>query len=87
MPRLSCDLPEDKDARHPGMVWVPLGEFDMGDTVYREEGPLQRTRVQGFWMDRTEVSNAEFARFDWRHPGGPDTTIEGREALPVQANT
>jgi formylglycine-generating enzyme required for sulfatase activity len=48
---------------HPGMVWVPPGRFDMGDAVYPEEGPLQTTEVGGFWMDRTEVTNAEFAAF------------------------
>ncbi len=25
--------------------------------------PIHRVRVRGFWMDRTEVTNAEFARF------------------------
>jgi len=45
------------------MVWVPAGQFDMGDTKYREEGPIRPTRVDGFWMDRTEVSNEEFAAF------------------------
>ena len=25
--------------------------------------PVHRVRVQGFWMDRTEVTNAEFAQF------------------------
>ena len=45
------------------MVWVPAGQFDMGDTKYPEEGPIRPTRVDGFWMDRTEVRNDEFAAF------------------------
>jgi len=62
--RLAClDANAVTDARHPGMVWVPPGSFAMGDTVYAEEQPVVPTRVQGFWMDRTEVSNGEFARF------------------------
>ena len=61
---LQCALPEpDAKARHPGMVWVPGGSFELGDTVYREETPLRPVSVQGFWMDRTEVTNAQFAQF------------------------
>ena len=45
------------------MLWVPAGSFAFGDTVYREETPVRQATVQGFWMDRTEVTNAEFARF------------------------
>ena len=123
------------------MVWVPAGRFDFGDTVYPEEGPLRSIAVEGFWMDRTEVTNDQFAEFvkatghvtvaekaldprqhpgstpellqagavvfvmprqgqagsnplqwwryvagaDWRHPGGPGTSIEGRGPFPVVA--
>lgn len=128
-------------AEHAGMVWVPGGTFTMGDTYYPEEKPLREVSVEGFWMDRTEVTNAEFAAFveatgyvtvaerpvdaaahpglpdymrkpgavvfimpndvngsgdisqwwqyvpgaNWLHPGGPDTSIEGREQFPVTA--
>lgn len=47
----------------PGMVWVPPGRFEVGDTVYPEESPRRTVTVQGFWMDRTEVTNDEFAAF------------------------
>ncbi len=125
------------------MVWVPAGEFEFGDTVYPEEQPVRKTRVAGFWIDRTEVTNDAFAQFvqatgyvtvaehvvdpalhpglppemrqpgavvfvmpnavtgkgdltqwwqyvpgaNWRHPGGPATTIAGRGAFPVVAVT
>jgi len=57
-----------------GMVWIPGGEFSMGVAEPREapEGgsdgfadarPIHRVRVDGFWMDRTEVTNAAFAAF------------------------
>jgi formylglycine-generating enzyme len=60
----ACSIPAiDSSARYPGMVWVPAGQFDMGDTKYPEEGPIRPTRVDGFWMDRTEVRNDEFAAF------------------------
>ena len=58
----------------PGMVWIPGGEFSMGsdDTgeafcqvpgVTRDAQPIHRVAVDGFWMDATEVTNAEFAAF------------------------
>jgi sulfatase modifying factor 1 len=52
-----------KPAPHQGMVWVPAGTFDQGDTVYPEEGPITPVHVGGFWMDRHEVTNGEFATF------------------------
>lgn len=62
--KLRCDLPAvDPSAPHPGMVWVPAGRFDMGDSVYAEEKPVRNVQVKGFWMDRTEVTNEEFAAF------------------------
>lgn len=61
---LSCTMPpQDPAVRHPGMVWVPGGSFDLGDSVYAEELPTRRVSVAGFWMDRTEVTNKEFAEF------------------------
>jgi formylglycine-generating enzyme required for sulfatase activity len=59
-----CALaPEPAGAPHPGMVWIPGGRFAFGDTVYPEEQPVQPRTVTGFWMDRTEVSNDDFAAF------------------------
>ena len=136
---LSCSYETGKTGPYPGMVFVPGGEYRMGGSVYPEEGPLTNVSVSGFWMDRTEVTNDEFAEFvsatgyvtraergadprmhpdlppelqgpgavvfimpndvkglgdisqwwqfvhgaNWRHPGGPDTDIEGRGAFPV----
>jgi len=132
------------------MVWIPGGEFTMGsnDPLARpDESPRHRVSVDGFWMDATEVTNAQFAAFvaatgyktlaerdvdweelkkqvppgtpkpademlkagslvfhstdrpvdtqdysqwwswttgaNWRHPGGPTTSIEGKENHPV----
>ena len=52
---------------HPaGMVWIPGGEFTMGtdsDLGWPDEKPAHRVRVDGFWMDDHEVTNAEFAKF------------------------
>jgi sulfatase modifying factor 1 len=56
-----------------GMVWVPGGQFSMGaeDPRARVGGreamadarPIHRVYVDGFWMDRTTVTNEEFERF------------------------
>ena len=54
--KLQCELPPSLTTPpKPGMVWIPEGVFDMGDSVYAEEKPVRNVRVKGFWMDRTEV--------------------------------
>jgi formylglycine-generating enzyme required for sulfatase activity len=46
------------------MVWIPQTTFRMGsDRDYPEERPVHRVSVDGFWIDRTPVTNASFARF------------------------
>ncbi len=131
---------EHPDHEHQGMVWVPGGTFQMGSNAfYPEEAPTHRVTVDGFWMDQTTVTNAQFSRFveetgyvtvaerpldpadypgalpellvpgalvfqqpvqrvdlrnpgnwwgyvpgaNWRHPYGPESSIEGHEQYPV----
>lgn len=46
------------------MVWIAGGTFRMGsDTDYPEEAPAHPVSVDGFWIDRTPVTNRDFARF------------------------
>ena len=46
------------------VVAIPDGTFVMGsDAVYSEEGPPRTTRVDQFWIDRSEVTNSQFERF------------------------
>lgn len=63
----------DRDAP-AGMAWIPGGEFSMGLADPRplnfggreamaDARPIHRVEVEGFWMDKTAVTNAEFARF------------------------
>lgn len=138
-----------------GMAWIPGGEFSMGCTDPRtvpyggpdpmqDARPIHRVRLRGFWIDRTEVTNRQFAEFvaatgyvtvaerppraedfpgappenlvagsivfsppaesvplrdgsgmahlrwwayvpgaNWRHPFGPDSSIDGRDEEPV----
>lgn len=128
------------EAPSPDMVWIPGGTFAMGsEDFYPEEAPVHEVTVDGFWIDRYEVTNEQFANFvdatryltlaerplnaadypgapaenlapgalvfwkrsgpvdlhnyvnwwrwtpgtNWRHPFGPDSTIEGIEQHPV----
>ena len=121
-------------------VFVPGGTYDMGKAGrYSEEVLHPNVAVKGFWIDRTEVTNAAFAAFakatgyvtlaergpsekdfpnvpadqripggavftppadiadhsditqwwrfvpgaNWRHPLGPDSSIEGHDSDPV----
>jgi formylglycine-generating enzyme len=58
----------------PGMAWISGGEFSMGAMDPPAAGeaamhgaadarPIHRVYVDGFWMDKTDVTNEEFARF------------------------
>jgi sulfatase modifying factor 1 len=47
-----------------GEVFIPGGVYRMGsDVYYPEEGPAHDVEVAPFYMDRHEVTNAEFAAF------------------------
>ncbi len=110
-----------------GDVAIQGGTMMMGArAALPGEGPPKRVSVKPFRIDRTDVTNAQFAAFvaatgyvtraergpspsslvfvgpqgqidlsdpsqwwrivegaDWRHPAGPDSTLEGRDHLPV----
>jgi formylglycine-generating enzyme required for sulfatase activity len=72
-PTVASGKPAPGPAPH-GMVWIPGGEFSMGarDPRGLEHGghdamadtrPIHRVAVDAFWMDATEVTNAQFAGF------------------------
>lgn len=48
-----------------GMIWIPGGTFWMGcdDCEMPDTQPVHMVTVDGFWMDRTPVTNAQFAEF------------------------
>jgi sulfatase modifying factor 1 len=58
------------DSRPPGpdpdgMIWIPAGEFSMGtqEPMFTDTRPIHRVALNGFWMDRTEVTNEQFSAF------------------------
>jgi formylglycine-generating enzyme len=137
-------------ASHLNMLLIKGGEFVMGSSDQRgrdDEFPSHKVKVDDFWMDATEVTNAQFRQFveatgyittaekapdweelkkqlpegtpkpaedvliaaslvftppdkpvslnnasqwwswqkgaDWKHPEGPNSTIEGKDNYPV----
>jgi formylglycine-generating enzyme required for sulfatase activity len=48
-----------------GMVWIPGGTFWMGcDTCQMPDAePAHLVAVDGFWMDKTPITNAQFEKF------------------------
>jgi formylglycine-generating enzyme required for sulfatase activity len=58
-----------------GMAWVPGGEFYMGiakkqlpqklpvPDLFQDAFQVHKVYVDGFWMDRTELTNEQFAQF------------------------
>ncbi len=49
-----------------GMLWIPGDTFQMGSSgphAWPDEQPVHPVQVEGFWIDATEVTNAQFRRF------------------------
>jgi len=62
--RRTTDTPDS--ATMPGMVRIAGGEFTMGtdsELGWPDEKPAHRVRVDGFWIDDTEVTNSQFGAF------------------------
>lgn len=135
---LSCNQREVK--KEKGMLLIPAGSFDMGGDNYQaraDEFPKHKVTLDAFWIDETEVTNAQFRKFveatkyittaekdfeyadnegktvhqkagslvfnmlkpgteanpntwwqfvegaNWKHPEGPNSTIEGKDNYPV----
>ena len=46
------------------LVWVPGGSFMMGcDEFYGTEQPVHRVTLDGFWLGKCEITNAQYATF------------------------
>jgi formylglycine-generating enzyme required for sulfatase activity len=47
------------------MTWIPGGQFWMGaaEAHMTDANPWHRVYVDGYWMDKTEVTNEQFDSF------------------------
>ncbi|WP_277556073.1 formylglycine-generating enzyme family protein [Halobaculum limi] len=64
MTHAPTDVEPPHESPSDEMVWVPGGQFTMGsEEFYPEEAPVREVTVDGFWMDESPVTNAEFATF------------------------
>ncbi len=53
-----------KEKLHDSMVFIPAGKFLMGsDKFYPEEKPVHEVTVDGFYIDKYELTNAEYRKF------------------------
>ncbi|MBI4553736.1 MAG: formylglycine-generating enzyme family protein [Candidatus Latescibacteria bacterium] len=64
------------------MVLVPAGWFVMGSDEEADEQPLRRVYVDAFFIDKHEVTNAQYKRFcdEMGRPYPPDPHWEGEYA-------
>lgn len=54
------------DTNTEGMVWIPAGAYLMGgdnEQAAADEYPKHPVTLNGFWIDVTEVTNAQFRKF------------------------
>jgi len=78
-----------KKSMYPGMVYIPPGSFIMGSDDRADKNPLKKVNLKGFFIDKYEVTNreyAEFVRATGRKPPshwGGKSPPEGNEDLPV----
>ena len=76
---------DEQVSNHKGMVFVPAGDFVMGDDRFVRESPKRKVHVSDFWIDKYLVTNAEYLAFatvvdaqrpahwiDGRYPEGND---------------
>jgi formylglycine-generating enzyme required for sulfatase activity len=78
-------VPKTLPSTPAGMVLIPAGDALVGTDdpdSDEERRPLHRVSLSAFWIDRTEVTNAEFARFRPSHTFAP-----GQGKLPATGVT
>jgi formylglycine-generating enzyme required for sulfatase activity len=76
----------------PGMVWIPGGTFMMGSPERVgniDEHPQHEVTVKGFYMDRTEITQAEYERVMGTNPSRfkecPDCPVENVSWIDANA--
>jgi formylglycine-generating enzyme required for sulfatase activity len=84
--------PPPPPAPPSNMALIPEGRFLMGDPSRGDDGPPHEVGVRAFYLDKTEVTNEQFARFvadaGWRVEGEwARYAGTGRESHPAVAVT
>lgn len=72
---------DDKEIPPPpeGMVLIPAGDFQMGSNDgYADEKPVHTVHVDAFYMDKYEVTNAEYKKFINANPDWEKERINAR---------
>jgi len=64
----------------PGMVFVPGGTFQMGSHSESNEKPIHTVTVSSFFMDKTEVTQAEYRKVMGKTP----SHFRGCDDCPVE---
>jgi formylglycine-generating enzyme len=57
---------EEREDEYQGMIYIPGGVQELGahdDEGRPDEYPAHTVQLDGFWMDATEVTNAQFRKF------------------------
>jgi len=61
------------------MVLLPAGSFRMGSNAGKDEGPVHEVRLDAFWIDRYEVTQAQYEKLMGTNPSkfkGPDRPVD-----------
>jgi len=64
----------------PGMVFVAGGTFQMGSNSESDEKPIHTVTISGFFMDKTEVTQAEYRKVMGKNP----SRFSGCDDCPVE---
>jgi formylglycine-generating enzyme required for sulfatase activity len=59
---LACSVRRSPEATRQGMLFIPAGDFTMGSNQNPpgDESPQHRVALDGYWIDRLEVTNADY---------------------------
>lgn len=66
IPSRFANLQKSKSNTHLNMAFIPAGTFMMGgdnNQAKADEMPKHEVTISSFWMDQSEVTNAEFRQF------------------------
>ncbi|MCY3553032.1 MAG: formylglycine-generating enzyme family protein [Candidatus Poribacteria bacterium] len=79
--KTAIPLPGEKPPLPKGMVLIPEGEFQIGSNDREaddDEQPVRTVYVDAFYMDETEVTNAQFKEFVLKNPRWQKNRIDGK---------